>query len=511
MSKLSRRKAFQLVAGAGAASVATSAGLRGVTAQEPTPGAITVPEPKVELPTEDVQFRWIDSGDLKSYFYREYFAAYQEAHPNISIQYDALPWAEINTIVPLGVQNGDAHDVFAMPPDVPAAHAVQEGWVAPLDDVIPDFATWKEAFPIGTLLEGVHMFNGKTYTFPVTSNKRYSTLTFFNPGMMEEAGYDPASKQLTWDEFRDAARKITEAGQGQYYGLMFGGKEGGTFGTWVSNLARMAGRPAGGGNIDWLTGEYVYNSDEYLAAVELLLAMNEDGSIFPGVLSLGGYDARARFPTGVAGMILSGPWDIVNYQRDHPDFTFGIGAQPGPNSGDPTPLTYEETGSNQNWLYAESQYKAIAGDMFSYIGGLDGQVAIMGATDGNLRSLFPEAVDIAVDSFELDPKADQALDIFEEQIRLGPMVAVRNPDTVKVNFELQPLTPNFGEVVQGIFSGQVPDPKAAMQDLQDRSNAELDRAIKAAQDNGAQVSRDDWVFPNWDPTLDYTEEMYQEL
>jgi hypothetical protein len=25
------------------------------------------------------------------------------------------------------------------------------------------------------------------------------------------------------------------------------------------------------------------------------------------------------------------------------------------------------------------------------------------------------------------------------------------------------------------------------------------------------VSRDDWVFPNWDPTQDYTEEDYQAL
>ena len=39
----------------------------------------------------------------------------------------------------------------------------------------------------------------------------------------------------------------------------------------------------------------------------------------------------------------------------------------------------------------------------------------------------------------------------------------------------------------------------------------LDRAIKAAQDNGAEVSRDDWVFPNWNPMEDYGLEMYDEL
>jgi len=47
-----------------------------------------------------------------------------------------------------------------------------------------------------------------------------------------------------------------------------------------------------------------------------------------------------------------------------------------------------------------------------------------------------------------------------------------------------------------------------MQDLKDRSDKELERAIKAAQGKGAKVSRDDLVFPNWDPMKDYTDADY---
>ncbi|MBA2278277.1 MAG: sugar ABC transporter substrate-binding protein, partial [Chloroflexia bacterium] len=63
----------------------------------------------------------------------------------------------------------------------------------------------------------------------------------------------------------------------------------------------------------------------------------------------------------------------------------------------------------------------------------------------------------------------------------------------------------------GLVTGQLADPAAAMQDLQDRADAELERAIQAAADNGAQVSRDDWVFANWDPTRDYTDADYAAL
>src|SRR5690606_10419087 len=104
------------------------------------------------------------------------------------------------------------------------------------------------------------------------------------------------------------------------------------------------------------------------AAIELLMAINDDGSIFPGSMSLSEAEARAQFPQGVAGMILEGPWNIPQWQTDHPDFSFGLVSQPVPNSGEALPMTYEETGSNQLWIYADSPYKEIAGDMFSYIG-----------------------------------------------------------------------------------------------------------------------------------------------
>ena len=63
---------------------------------------------------------------------------------------------------------------------------------------------------------------------------------------------------------------------------------------------------------------------------------------------------------------------------------------------------------------------------------------------------------------------------------------------------------------RGIYTEQIDDIDAALQDLSDRANAELDRAIAAAVDKGAEVTRDDYVFSNWDPTQDYGEDFYAE-
>lgn len=62
--------------------------------------------------------------------------------------------------------------MFSMPQDIPSAQSVSEGWVAPLHVIIPDFAAWKDRFPLGSFMDGVHIFDGLTYTSPQTSSKR---------------------------------------------------------------------------------------------------------------------------------------------------------------------------------------------------------------------------------------------------------------------------------------------------------------------------------------------------
>lgn len=69
----------------------------------------------------------------------------------------------------------------------------------------------------------------------------------------------------------------------------------------------------------------------------------------------------------------------------------------------------------------------------------------------------------------VDPRKTQAYDLFGDHVRTTPNPQVWNPEV------------------------------------------EQKRAISAAQDKGAQVLRDDWVFPNWDPTRDYTTQDYAAL
>jgi multiple sugar transport system substrate-binding protein len=500
-TKISRRQMLRLMGGASAGLVLFSFG--GSSFAQ----IIGIPDSGADLPSGNVTLRWVDSGDQKAVFFRQFFEAYQEARPNITIQYDPLPWNEIAQVVPLGVRGGNAHDVFQIPLGITAAQAIQEGWVQPLDDNIPNFEDWKQNFPPGIFLPGLTDFGGKTYTFPVTSNRRYSTHLLYNVEYMERAGYDPENEPFTWDSFREAARTITEQGQGQYYGFILGGNQINRWADIVRNLARMAGASAGTDDIDYRTGEYIFDSEEYIGAIELLLALRDDGSVFPGVLSLNAPQARAFMPQGAAGMILQGPWNIPQWERENPDFNFGVASQPIPNDREPLPLTVPPGGDNYLWIFSGSPHGAIAGDIFHYLGSTEGQIAwanIVGAAD---PPLFLEAA-LAAD---LSPRSRKAIELFSQQVRGGPSPLVRNPEVVEVTLELRTPEPSFAQVIQGLYTGQIADPRQAMQEVKARYERELDRAIEVARQRGANVSREDWVFPNWDPRDDYTLEDYEQL
>jgi multiple sugar transport system substrate-binding protein len=465
-------------------------------------GGLTLPNSGAKLPTEPLTLRWADNAGLKAVFFKDFLPAYQKAHPNITVAYDGLPLPELAKVVPLGIQNGNAPDVFELPTGFTGAQSVAQGWAQPLDELIPNFAEWKASYPAGIFVNGNNVFNGKTYSFPFVSNKKNNALLHYNVEYLKQASIDPTAKVMSWEEFRAAAKKLTQQGAGKYFGFLVAAGEPGRMAMLIRLLAQMAG--ASGGEMNWKTGEYNYASDQFVAAVDLLLALKADGSIFPGAGSLNALQADDKMPQGVAALMINGSYMIPNWRTSAPDFVWDIVSQPVPDGKSFSPLTYSP-GGNVWWVYARSKYPEVAGDMLGYLGSEVGQTAFQQVIAGAQPSVFAKANQAA----GIDPLARKAAALYDQQMRLGPIPNVRNPAVAEVDAALKPLTPDFGTTIQGLYTGQLTDPKKTLVDLKDRADKELERAIKAAQDKGAKVSRDDYRFPNWDPTRDFLETDYK--
>ena len=504
---ISRRGLLVGTAALGALSVA---GTRPAFAKDTS---FAIPrEPIAPIP-KGASLRWVDSGDNKARFYKAFMPQYAADRGNVSIVYDGLPWDQIGTVVPLGIRNGTAQDVFSLPLSVSGAYAVANGWVQPYDDFMPDIEAWKAGFPAGAFLEGLNVFGGKTYGLPYNSGRMSSAYTLYNAPMMKDAGYDPAARPLSWDDMRKAALKITQTGKGQRFGWIIGGSQVNRCAAVVRGLAQASGAAGGGSgpwaDLDFRTGEYLYDSDAYVGAVELLLAMKKDGSVFPGVMGMNAPQARAFTAQGVAGMILQGPWCVPQWQIEAPAFDFGSARTPAmdPARGGAQIVDAVASVNNTMWLWKGSKNQQLAADLFHYLGTVQGQtdwVNVVGPGD-------PPILPAAVKAARISERARQVLQLGEDAVRVGPSPLVRNPDLVAAIAAYQPPTPGFAATVQGLYTGQLGDVKTAMARLKSGMNKSLDAALAAAKKSGSKVSRKDLLFANWDPSRDYTQADYDAL
>ena len=474
-------------------------------------GEYNIPDPLKPLPTTGGNMRWIDSGDMKGVFWKKLFPEYA-ASRGITIEYDGLPWKEINKIVPIAIRNGTVHDVFQLPLGMDPGVAVAEGWVQPWDDYIENIDEWLAGFPSGVYLPGGNQFNGKTYGTCLTANKRTGTCLLYSEKYMSEAGYDPQAGRMTYSEIRDAAKKITKNGNGQYYGWIIGGNQVNRWEDVVHTFGQVGGAHSGRGgftnrHINFQNGKFQIASDQYMEAVELLLQLKSDGSAFPGVMSMNAPQARALMPQGAAGMIFQGPWCIGVWGRDAPNWKYGIASEPVPDGKEAQPLYIAEGGSNTFWLSANSTMGPFAGDLIRFMGTEQGQIywaQTVGAAD---PAVNPDAVAKA----GLTGPSAQALSMFAENILVGPNPIVRNKDVGIVAAKSRVPDPSLALVIQGLYTGQLKGVEAQLKDCNQRYEDALDKAVEEARADGANVTRDDWVFPNWDVYSNYGAEKYQEL
>lgn len=495
---LSRRRVLELGAvgaGAGLAAGCTDTSGQSNTRKKVSEGDFKIPDRKI--PQGKAKLSLTDSDDTLKDFWKPFIKAYQKKHDNVTITYKGLDWPSLNQSVTLGLRQGHPPDVFFLPNTITTAQAVKENWVGAWDDIVPDWENVKKKFPVGQLADGKTDFDGKTYVLPTAAHDRFNQLMLFNKKMVEKADFD-LSEIISWEDYRKLLKKITKQGDGKYYGTIIGLKQSGAGS--MSTLAQMAGVRNGITGVDYKTGEYNFTDPISVEAVELLMAIHKDGSIAPGSKSYKFVDARKRFSQDQAGVIIQGPWAIAPVKETKGTSELGIGI---PAQRDPKkvwPVNYAPGNTSYYHYDPKTKHAKIIGDIFKYVLSDDGQsqwASIQGAAS-------PPAMPDAVKTADLSKLDRQAMKINEKYMVVGPEPAVRNHDVEKVYKVQKPLEPDFPDVVLGLLTGQVKGgAKKAMKDLQDRANKALDEAIHTAKKRGAKVSRDDWVFSDWDPKKPY--------
>ncbi|MDO0930211.1 hypothetical protein QQY66_00180 [Streptomyces sp. DG2A-72] len=115
----------------------------------------------------------------------------------------------------------------------------------------------------------------------------------------------------------------------------------------------------------------------------------------------------------------------------------------------------------------------------------------------------------AIDKADVHPAYKKVVALFQDAVFKAPAPARRNPGVAVVQAEQKEIQPQLGEVVQGLFSGDLTSVRGELKALSDRSEKNREQALAKAKRKGAKVDLEDWAFSNWEPRKDYTAEMYE--
>lgn len=359
--------------------------------------------------------------------------AFTEAHPNITVEYESVPFNDFNSVLAARLTNAtDAIDVFDV--DMPRTNAyVARGWLADLSATFPKLADSVDPASLAAAT-----VDGAIVTMPYQTS---TNIMYYNRDLLEAAGIpapsaDP-SDRLTWEALTVDAGKAQAAGA--QYGVIFDQID---RYYQLQPLAMSAGGGAGA------TGEG--NLEPDVANAGWTKAFEWYGKLFADGLSPRGVavaETPNMFAAGQTAYYVGGPWWASMFAADT-DLDFGVAPFPAFEGGD----AYTPTGGWSLGLNPQaSKDRANAAGLLMKFMGIDGggyakHLAALAVPPSNLEG---SATFFDSEVFS-DPRFAGVVDLMKYE--LANTAAIRLQTVGFVEFE-DVMTKTFADIINGAQAG----------------------------------------------------------
>ncbi|WP_134698601.1 ABC transporter substrate-binding protein [Ammoniphilus sp. YIM 78166] len=429
----------------------------------------------------------------------------------IRVEGTYAPWETHNTAIQAAFASGDVPDLFQLPVGATVSRYVSSDLIQPISGLVSD--EWKKVFAEGSFQEGVNQLNGEIYTWPM-DGPSMSYMLYYNKDVLKNAGLDPNNPPKSWDELREMAKTVTSKGNGDIYGVAF---PGGALPRFTQNtVAGFAIGAAPGSNpfgFNYQTGKYDIDSKAWVDSVNFLLDLKKDGSILPSSFALKVQEAQVLFAEGKIAFLLDGRWAMSNIKKSHPNAQFGMSHIPTPDGSMPVypyTLALNERGIvvSKTTKHPEAVAKFIEegiGSEAFYKYNLQAGTSLTPIPKVNEdKSNYPY------------PEMEQFEQVHSNVLRLAPDVLVRNPEQTAVYSEIgaleqSKLKPSSAEIFKMLLNETEKDVQGKLKETADKMNKQLAEGIDKVKGKGSNVTLDDYVFPNWNPSQDYLKKDYESI
>jgi multiple sugar transport system substrate-binding protein len=243
----------------------------------------------------------------------EVIPAFNARYPNVEIDAQAIPYDDLRQKLLTGIAGGQTPDLLRA--DIIWVPEFAElGALAKLDELMPDFATYKEQFYPGPL--ATNFYNGNYYGLPLDTNTR---IMFYDKTVFDAAGITEAPKTL--DEVTAACDKIKALNKADTFCFAEGGTGAWNILPWIWSAGGAITDP------DYTTATGYLNGAASVQAVTMLRDMLNNGTLSPGILG-GGIATSDAIGKDQVGFIVDGPWMPPIFEAQYPDLQYDLAPFP---------------------------------------------------------------------------------------------------------------------------------------------------------------------------------------
>jgi multiple sugar transport system substrate-binding protein len=271
---------------------------------------------------------------------------FEAANPDVKVESVLVPYDQFRRKLLIALSGGTAPDL-ARVDIIWVPELADQGALANLEEVIPDFATYSEQFLPGPL--STNLYNGKHYGLPLDTNTR---VMVYNKDMFAAAGIEKAPE--TMDELVTACEKIKTLGDDKFCFA-----DGGTYAWAVNPWIWSFGGDVTDESIATSTG--VFNGANSAAAYQFLFDNIDNGYMHPGMLG-GGVDSWGGFGQDQIAMLLEGPWFPPLFGGQFPDKEYGMALMPAGDGG-----SISVVGGEDIVMFQQSDKKDAATKFMKYL------------------------------------------------------------------------------------------------------------------------------------------------
>jgi len=260
---------------------------------------------------------------------KEIIAEFEEANPDIKIQIEEVPNADILTKLTAYAEGDDLPDI--LDGQFGLASFINLDAALDISDMV-DAEGLRDSF-IPVALQAGTDGEGRILGLPFYTG---TDALYYRVDHFEEAGLDPSAPPKTWQELADAAKALTNPRAGRYGFGMYGK----THTVRCIHFMQNNGPDGEMMRLDRDSGIWtiLVNSPDSIEAIEFMVSLARDLKVVPPNVVEMDYPANvAAFSAGNISMLTTGPWGAQTFIGTNPeiDGKFSVALHPTPEGETP--------------------------------------------------------------------------------------------------------------------------------------------------------------------------------